>query len=234
MTISIFSFLFVIVLEVSPFLFLFLLLFLFPFPSLSLYLFLLLFLFLCIFRFLLLRGAAWSLPSSGGVAFLLPFAWCCLVSSLFGWSLLFGAAFLLLLWVGLLYLPSSVGWCCLVSSFLLGGVVVLSFSCLVVLPSIPSFGWGCFFSCLAIFIIFTIGTTTHAHTRPNLQIQKFKNLKNQKMSKNDKKETTNVQKIQKSKKIVLSFLFFELSFPFQSFFSFFDRFSICHPCSFVF
>ena len=85
---------------------------------------------------LLLRGAAWF-------------------SSLFGWSLLFGgAAFLLLLWVGLLHPPSSVGWCCLVSSFL--GVVFLSFyvvllgflrslgglSCLVVLLSFSSFGWG--------------------------------------------------------------------------------------------
>ena len=51
---------------------------------------------------LLLRGAAWFLPSLGGVAVLL---------FLFG-----GVVFFLLRWVGLLFPMSSVGWCCLVSS----------------------------------------------------------------------------------------------------------------------
>ena len=77
-----------------------------------------------LFFLLLLGGAAWSPPSLA--LFSSPFTWCCLVSSLFGWSLLFGgAAFLLSLWEGLLFPMSSVGWCCLVSSFLLGGVAVL-------------------------------------------------------------------------------------------------------------
>ena len=80
-----------------------------------------------------------------------PVWWCCLhllfwvwvvllglllllVVLLFFLLLLFGgAAFLLLLLVGLLHPPSSVGWCCLVLSFLLGGVVVVSFSCWVAL-----------------------------------------------------------------------------------------------------
>ena len=39
---------------------------------------------------LLLSGAAWSPPSLA--LFSSPFTWCCLVSSLFGWSLLFGGA----------------------------------------------------------------------------------------------------------------------------------------------
>ena len=61
---------------------------------------------------LLLGGAALSPPPFGGVAAFPSPVWC-------------GAAFLLLLWVGLLFPMSSVGWCCLVSSFLLGGVAVL-------------------------------------------------------------------------------------------------------------
>ena len=66
----------------------------------------------CFFPCLLLGGAAWSPPSLA--LFSSPFAWCCLVSSLFGWSLLFGgAASHPLHWVGLLFPMSSVGWCCL-------------------------------------------------------------------------------------------------------------------------
>ena len=103
----------------------------FPFPSLSLYLyfFLFLFLFLCIFRFLLLGGAVWSLPSSGGVAFLISFYveplgffplwvvspvwWCCLPSPPLG-----SGAFPL----------SSVGWCCLVLLLPFGWCCCSSFS----------------------------------------------------------------------------------------------------------
>ena len=47
---------------------------------------------------LVLGGAAWFPPSLA--LFSYPFTWCCLVSSLFGWSLLFGcAAFHPLHWV---------------------------------------------------------------------------------------------------------------------------------------
>ena len=54
----------------------------------------------------------------GVVVFSSLVGWCCLVSSLLGWCLLFGgAAFLLILWEGLLFSMSSVGWCCLVSAF---------------------------------------------------------------------------------------------------------------------
>ena len=100
---------------------------------------------------LLLRCAAWFLPSLGALCCLavLPSIpsfgwWCCLVS-----SFLLGVVF-----------PSPVGWCCLVSSFL--GVVFLSFhvvllgffpfwvvllfsfSCLVALSSSPPVGGAAF------------------------------------------------------------------------------------------
>ena len=52
----------------------------------------------CFIPRLLLGGVAWSPPSLA--LFSSPFTWCCLVSSLFGWCLLFGGAdFLLLHWV---------------------------------------------------------------------------------------------------------------------------------------
>ena len=154
----------------------FLFFFLFPFPSLSLHVYLFLFLFLCIFRFLLLGGAAWSLPSSGGVSgFPSPVWWCSLPSSSFGWGVFCWVVllgFLLPFGCVLFFLFLLVGWCCLVSSFL--GVVFLAFyvvllgffllvalSCLVVLPSIPplgsgafllsSVGWCCLFPSLALF-----------------------------------------------------------------------------------
>ena len=94
---------------------------------------------------------------------------CCLVFLhevvlLFFLLLLGGAAFLLLLWVGAAWVvspvwwcclpspplgsgefpPSSVGWCCLVSAPF-RWCCCFSFSCLVVLLSIPSFGLWCFF-----------------------------------------------------------------------------------------
>ena len=69
-----------------------------------------------------------------------PFTWCCLVYSLFGWSLLYGgAAFHPLQWVVVRFPPSSVGWCCLVSSFL--GVVSFSPFTWCCLDS-SIFGWS--------------------------------------------------------------------------------------------
>ena len=137
---------------------------------------------------LLLRGAAWFLPSLGGLSCLVVLP---SIPSI-GWGCFFPCLLLgfFPLWVvspvwrcclhplfsvWQLFPMSSVGWCCLVSSFLLGGVVVFSFSCwvvllgfllprrcfplllrgaawflpslgglscLVVLPSFSSFGWG--------------------------------------------------------------------------------------------
>ena len=82
------------------------------------------------FFLLLLGGAAWFPPSL--TLFSSPFAWCCLVSSLFGWSLLFGgAAFHLLLLGGVAVFPSPVWWCCLPSPPL-GGVVLLGLLLLLV------------------------------------------------------------------------------------------------------
>ena len=98
----------------------------FPFPSLSLYLYLFSFLFLYIFRFLLLGGAAWSLPSSGGVAFLLFFCVVLLGFFFFGWCCCFPSP----VWrcclpsppLGVAAFPiSSVGWCCFFPCLLLGG-----------------------------------------------------------------------------------------------------------------
>ena len=104
---------------------------------------------------LLLGGAAWSpLPFGGVAVYPSPTGWYCSLSlgGVAVFLLLFdGVVFLLLLlWVGLLFPPSSVGWCCLVTS--LCGVVkttpvgaVASFSCLVVLFPLPT-GWCCFLS----------------------------------------------------------------------------------------
>ena len=96
---------------------------------------------------LLLEGAALPSLSLGGVlgGATFPFSsvgWCRL-ASLFGWCcvwpslLLRDAAFLLLLWVGLLSLSSSLGWCCL-ASFVGWCCVIPSFFC-VVLPSFTTF-----------------------------------------------------------------------------------------------
>ena len=87
-----------------------------------------------------------SPPSLGGARFSPLFCWVVLSTfSSFRWGcfLLVGAAFLLLLWVGLLSLSSSLGWCCL-ASFVGWCCVIPSLFC-VVLPSFPSFlGWGSF------------------------------------------------------------------------------------------
>ena len=66
--------------------------------------------------------------------------------------LLFGVVVLLLLWVGLLFLPSSVGWCSVSSSFL-GGVACFSFSCLVVLPSFSSVWCVCVLHLLSLVVL---------------------------------------------------------------------------------
>ena len=123
------------------------------------------------FPCLLFGGAVWFHPSFWVVwlFFPSPVGWCCLVSSLFGWSLLFGgAAFLLLLWEGLLFSMSSVGWCCLVSStfwvvllfflLLFGGAAFLLLLWVGWCCSVSSSFWWCCcfsFSCLVVLPSFS-------------------------------------------------------------------------------
>ena len=147
---------------VSFFFFLFLFsccfLFLFPFPSLSLYLYFFFSFFFVsfVFSFWVVLLALFLLRVVSPVFF----TWCCLVSCLFGWSLLFGWCCLPSPPLGSAFPLSSVGWCCLVSSFLLG-VCCCSFPLLLVRCSfiissfVPSlscvrfpFAWCCLVSSL--------------------------------------------------------------------------------------
>ena len=95
-----------------------------------------------------LGGATFSFSSVGWCRLASLFGWCCVWPSL----LLRGAAFLLLLWVGLLFLSSSLGWCCLASfvgwccvwpSLLLRGAAFLLLLWVGLLFLSSSLGWCC-------------------------------------------------------------------------------------------
>ena len=164
-----FSYMFVIFLSVSPFFFSFFFFFVsffFVFVSFSIAF---LFCFFCFFLlFLFLIGLLFLL--GGVVVFPSPVGWCCSVSS----------------FLGVVFLSFHV---VLLGFFPLWVVLLLSFSCLVVLPSIPSFGRGCFFHvfCWVVLLGLFLLLVELLFSPLLLRGVACKKSKNQQIAKNDKK-----------------------------------------------